>query len=334
VELFVRTVGPISNGTCEAATTLDDEALLLGQSVATSPTTIDLSPGELADEEQVVFYQAELPPGTSLAVSLRAYRSGLDAAPVSGCGATEVAGVVQQDGYTVHNTTNEPRTERFAVAASTGGDAIVGFDVKAAIKPHPYTVATLDAACDDLSMAPALDIGALGSSGELPFPFLLAGDAVTQYSILPFGAVALANGFPYQAPFGETWVDALPDPTYPPGLVAPFLTALSESAGGMDVRAATLGSAPGRRWVVQWSGVGSLYATTPVELTFQAKLLEQSNLIEFHYCSLKGDPGEPVLSGGGALIGVSSVDNLRGVEVTRRKAGAIASGKALRFSPE
>lgn len=125
-----------------------------------------------------------------------------------------------------------------------------------------------------------------------------------------------------------------PTRPYPPGLVAPFLTALSESAGGMDVRAATLGSAPGRRWVVQWWRMSSLYATTPVELTFQAKLLEQSNLIEYHYCSLKGDPGEPVLSSSGALIGVSSVDNLRGVEVTRRKAGAIAGREGPALQPQ
>ncbi|MBN1667994.1 MAG: hypothetical protein JW862_12940 [Anaerolineales bacterium] len=75
--------------------------------------------------------------------------------------------------------------------------------------------------------------------------------------------------------------DQLPDDDPPDGLIAGFWTDLSPSQGG-DVYYQTIGSAPGRRFILQYQDICD-YEGCDQRITFQIKLFEGSNVIEIHH---------------------------------------------------
>ena len=76
-------------------------------------------------------------------------------------------------------------------------------------------------------------------------------------------------------------------------IVPPPYAADGSSSNGTTVRAATFGTAPGRRFTIE---VGTLPlvplgdAGGGATITFQVMFYETSNALEFHYCSASASP--------------------------------------------
>ena len=98
----------------------------------------------------------------------------------------------------------------------------------------------------------------------------------------------------------------------PSALIAPFFDDLVlQSGGGASTR--TLGSAPNRRFVIEWSNIGILDEQgldTGAALTFEAILYEGSNDIQFLYSSLSG----PRSDGVSATIGIQDSTRTKAVQ--------------------
>ncbi|MCC6147869.1 MAG: S8 family serine peptidase [Anaerolineaceae bacterium] len=96
------------------------------------------------------------------------------------------------------------------------------------------------------------------------------------------------------------------------------------------VFAATLGSAPNRRFVVEWNQMGVQYAPSAASLTFQAILFEGSNQMLFQYGAMSG-PGS---DGSSATVGLEYNGGHTGLQVAYNELGAVRSGQAIHFYPQ
>ena len=67
-------------------------------------------------------------------------------------------------------------------------------------------------------------------------------------------------------------------------------------------------------------------------LTFQAHLVEGSDVIEYHYCSMNVTTGTRH-SGGSATIGVENGTGSEGVSISFNTAGAVSTGSGFRLTP-
>ncbi|MCP5462241.1 MAG: hypothetical protein H7A34_03530 [bacterium] len=91
----------------------------------------------------------------------------------------------------------------------------------------------------------------------------------------------------------------------PDAFIAPFWDDLIVSAG--SVYAVSIGSAPSRRFIIQWNNV-ALAVSPSVSLTFQIIFYEQDSLIEFHYGAM-GNLGTS------ATIGIENETGTAGVSI-------------------
>jgi hypothetical protein len=201
-----------------------------------------------------------------------------------------------------------------------------------AVPPGPYAPTTLSAACDMLGDG----TNVAGANGDdessaklpLPFPFKYFGVSVTQYSMTSNGFAQLwdaPSGSPSKTPDNIV----IPASSAPSGMVAPFWDDLVPQFS--EARAGTLGSAPNRRFVMSWVH-WTIKGQTSTRLTFQAKLFETTNVIEFHYCAMAPD-GNARATGSSATIGLQNLAGTAGVQFSLNTAGAAPTGRALRFSP-
>src|SRR5205814_1820934 len=98
----------------------------------------------------------------------------------------------------------------------------------------------------------------------------------------------------------------------PPSLIAPFWDDLVMKPDSV-VTTQTIGSAPNRRFVVEWSNLSILDENgndQNASLTFEAVLFEDSNDIQFLYRSMSG-PGS---DGSGATIGAQDLKRSNAVQ--------------------
>ncbi len=121
--------------------------------------------------------------------------------------------------------------------------------------------------------------------------------------------------------FGPDLTDFTNDPIPTPGVdpddfIAPLWDDLNPSAGG-TIHYQTLGTAPHRRFIVQWTNVPQFGASDAN--TFQAVLFEGSNRIEFRYGQVT-----PEAFPGDYTIGVESPDGTTGASVPGTTAAADA----------
>jgi hypothetical protein len=117
-------------------------------------------------------------------------------------------------------------------------------------------------------------------------------------------------------------------------MVAAFWDDLN-SRTGAEVRYAVEGSAPNRTLVVEWFDLHA--RETSQHVTFQAKVFETSNVIEFHYCTLDvgtstGTQASRVI-GDSATIGLETPDGRSGIQHSFDVTNAISTTNALRFTP-
>jgi hypothetical protein len=123
---------------------------------------------------------------------------------------------------------------------------------------------------------------------------------------------------------------AMPNNRAPNGLVAPFWDDLAPVDETSDVRVATLGRAPARRLVVQWTN-WQVIGDTASRLVFQTKLFEGTNVIEHHYCA--ATPARALPLGASATIGVESLDGASAVGIAHNRFNAVDPANAYRLAP-
>lgn len=115
--------------------------------------------------------------------------------------------------------------------------------------------------------------------------------------------------------------------------LAPFWDALQMptlSGFTRGVFATTLGSAPNRRFVVEWNQMGLQSAPASTSLTFQVVLFEGSNQILYQYASLSGLGSD----GSSATIGLEYNGGHSGLQFSYNEIGAARPGQAIRFYPQ
>ena len=155
---------------------------------------------------------------------------------------------------------------------------------------------------------------------DLPFSFSLFTDTFisgTPVSIATNGWISLdGTSFPEfqnaSLPAATVIRPSGGDGVIPPALIAPFFDDLI-LCGGASVTTRVIGSAPNRRFIVQWSGVSILDEVgedLDADLTFELILYEGSNDVRFVYGSMAGARSD----GSSATIGMQNVLRDRAVQ--------------------
>jgi hypothetical protein len=174
-----------------------------------------------------------------------------------------------------------------------------------------------------------LDDDVVSDSTPLPFAFDYFGAPVTNWVMSSNGNLQLTTG----AGSDEYRNVAIPDASPPNAMVAPFWDDLVVTRTPMPAaaRVLTTGSAPNRVFVAEWANYRPITAPDATALTFQVKLYETTNVVEFHYCSITGtaDP----LFGSSATIGIENAGGTNGLQVSYNTPMAIAAGSGFRFTP-
>jgi cysteine-rich repeat protein len=176
------------------------------------------------------------------------------------------------------------------------------------------------------------DIALLGTrltfSGEtpsaavpLPFAFEFFGRLYTAVTVSPNGFLRFGDA---EAPTAR-WVrgTTLPDARTPNGVLAALWKDMEPSAAGASVTYTTVGFAPNRQFLVQFTNVPDAVRLT-VQNTFQVALVETTNEIVVRYRSAFGSPD-------GAAAGVESDTGATGI--TWLLGDFALSRVAVRYTP-
>ncbi|MCA9613148.1 MAG: hypothetical protein KC586_10395, partial [Myxococcales bacterium] len=123
---------------------------------------------------------------------------------------------------------------------------------------------------------------------------------------------------------------SIPTSGGPNAFVAPFWDDLRPNSGA-DVTTFVQGSAGSQRLVVQWTNWRATSTADSQQLTFQAHLVEGSNAIELHYCSMTGMSGS-LHTGSSASIGVENTAGTAGLQISYDTADAVATGSGFRIT--
>ena len=237
---------------------------------------------------------------------------------------------------TVNNDTDMPRNVIVSVAATNTMNP-GAFTIAATNSPIPgYTVTSIPAACDDLSMGMALSPTSGGwtddnvsANAALPFTFPLFAEPATHFTVssngfLQLHANAMGTGL---SSFSNT---TLPNSSTPNGVIAAFWDDLYAIDMTTGVRSATLGTMPNRRFVVEWAnwetGEGSMGET----LTFQAKLFETTGTVEIHHCNIAGAGTRS--RGDSATVGIENLSGTLGSLVSLNMANSVTTMTGRRFT--
>ncbi|MCX6875772.1 MAG: hypothetical protein NTW21_18480 [Verrucomicrobia bacterium] len=158
---------------------------------------------------------------------------------------------------------------------------------------------TLAALSSDDSYSEAVSIG---------FPFYFYGNQYTTCYIGTNGYITFGSGssaYPNHA--GASFAVPFPKTISPRNVIAGFFADLKPGdALSGKIFFDTLGTAPNRRFIVQWQNV-SYYSTPAKHVTFQIKLFEGTNIAEMHYKAL--DPTAETLRNFGIGIQNATADS-------------------------
>ncbi|MDX9703081.1 MAG: hypothetical protein RBU23_08575 [Candidatus Auribacterota bacterium] len=143
-------------------------------------------------------------------------------------------------------------------------------------------------------------------SVSLGFIFRFYGNLYSSIRISPEGYMTFGT-------YGEdSSNDPMPDTRQPNDVIAPFWDDLSLGQGAA-VYVCVLGSAPSRRFVVQWDNAG-FTASPSSRATFQVVLYEMGSYIEFYYADLVNS-GFPSAYGEQATVGIENEFGTLGVSI-------------------
>ncbi len=118
----------------------------------------------------------------------------------------------------------------------------------------------------------------------------------------------------------------IPSQGFPNGFLAPFWAGVWFNQTSGHVYCKLVGTAPERKFVVEWYQAATQYNQLPV-LTFEVVLFEGSNDVLFQYQSMSGHPNGP---GYQASVGIEDTEGKRGLAVSCRE-GWITDGSAVRI---
>ncbi len=179
----------------------------------------------------------------------------------------------------------------------------------------------------DISLAGArVDAARLDEGGfagiPIGFEFQFFGTVQSSVSITSNGYLSFSPGVsPLNQPLPTT--DALN------GLIAPFWDDLNPQLNpDSAVLYQTVGEAPNRSFIVQWSAV-PLKVEPDSRLTFEVVLFEGAHEIQFQYFTMEdgtGATGTGRASGLSASVGIESPDGVSGAQIGFNRGGLVASG--------
>lgn len=192
-----------------------------------------------------------------------------------------------------------------------------------------YTAAPITAACVDASAGTVLHASGVDDANSavaaLPFTFSYFGAAATHYRVSSNGYAQLATSSTI-AGSESRFNGALPSSSTPNGVLASFWDDLIVDTAG--VRSITTGAPGSQRFVIEWNAYPIAESSAPMRV--QAHLVEGTNVIEYHYCTV----GTTTRAGGdSATIGIENVTGTAGVETSRDAAGAVMTGSGFRYTP-
>jgi hypothetical protein len=321
-----------TNTTCAAARPLTDTMPLLNQLQTTAPTASMATclPG---DTGQVLYYSVTVPAATRATVTARTYsdnadptlRVRQDCATLACVTSSSVGFFGDDEVLSWTNATAAPVTY-IVELGSSDPDARGVFDLSLRLDSAApaYTIIPLpSASCEDMSMGAtnvtfATTDDSASAITALPagFTFPYFGDAmntVTHYSVTTNGFMQLwpsAAGSPSTTTAPSTF--DYPLASSPAGQLAIFWDDLIVAAPSV-VRTKEVGTAPNRRFVIEWNNVTIYLRAMQEQLRFQIKLSETSGTIEYHYCSMTStDMASTRHFGSSATVGLQNIPRTRG----------------------
>lgn len=338
-DLAVDIAPPPANTTCASASAVTGSGRLALQNAARGAENATGACLDTATGAQL-FYAINVPAGQTLTARATPY-AGMDPVlrVIPACGATTClasanaagAGAAESLAW-VNNTT---AVQRVVLAAGGASNATNGvFDLELSIA-REYTLSTTPAACDDMTGATAIPgvngDDTVSAARDLPFSLSFYGETELEYTVNSNGVLQL---FPSLPATGSNALEntSIPNAAAPNGLIAALWDDLFPEPMISDVTARTLGTAPSRRFVVQWRNF-SHYADRMARITMQAKLFETTGVIELHYCTLTPGAMAPLVTGSSATVGIESPDGRNGRMHSHERAMAVSTTTALRFTP-
>ncbi|MDP3274013.1 MAG: hypothetical protein Q8Q09_02380 [Deltaproteobacteria bacterium] len=151
----------------------------------------------------------------------------------------------------------------------------------AASAPSPQTYIDACAQPGRVVLVPSLD----DSVAAVTLPFALRFWSTNLLAGAP--AHVSTNGYLQLNGAGDNYLSgSIPAAALPNAIVAPYFFDNYTNAAGICV--ATVGSAPNRRWVIEWRNAYHCCSPAGVDTTYEIVISETSNLIDFVYGAMTG----------------------------------------------
>lgn len=216
--------------------------------------------------------------------------------------------------------------------------AVSGPYVRAAIGPdnYGYTAATTTYSFEDLTsmgsgVTPILDLQDNAAvTVPIGFSFTFYGVVYTSVSISSNGLLTFQGVDTAQTPVN---IATTATPQNLPSIAVLWHDWTFQYFGSDEAYYATLGSGGSRRLIVQWNFAQSKPGPGIDTVTFEVKLFEGSNNIEFHYFDATIDDDPNVSKGKDATVGIRDINGQtsgRNLEWSFNQA-VINNGQAIRF---
>jgi hypothetical protein len=345
LEFSSRTVGPAT--VCERPTALAANGMAVSGDTALGVRRA--SRCFTTDMGTEVFYSLEVPAATRIA---------LRAVPTSGgtwrprirtltnCAATTCLGssaTVTMDGgeatLNVDNNALAPLSVLVSVSSVTdmsGGPFSLTATSSPLMSASAYALTTIPAMCDDVAMGSAVAPASgwtddsASAIAALPFTMRFFGTDTTHFSVTSNGYAQLwtsMTGTPATS-FGNV---AFPSTATPNNAVAPYWDDLVPDLMTAGVRTLAVGTAPNRRFVIEWRDWQHISGDVMDSLTFQAKLFETTGVVEFHYCSMM--PANDTNTGGSTTIGLEDAMGMSAALISYNTPNRAATGTGYRLTP-
>ncbi|MCA9242381.1 MAG: hypothetical protein KDA32_00390 [Phycisphaerales bacterium] len=172
-------------------------------------------------------------------------------------------------------------------------------------------------------------IAAFASSGDdnaeevgIPFTFTFFGATYNSVWVSSNGLLQFPPSTELEA--DDFTNDPIPSTLTPNRIISPLWDDLTTTAGTANVFVETRGTAPNRRFIVQWNDVPQLAGGGG--MTFEAILFETSNAIEFRYLTVVAQSSPP----NDYSIGIENDDGTVGFSVPDT---SVVSGSCFRIEP-
>jgi hypothetical protein len=207
---------------------------------------------------------------------------------------------------------------------AVSGDMTQDFVLSSGVDSFGYTCTVQSAAfvpADDQVLTLTGDDGA--QPVNLPFAMPFYGQAPTSLWVSTNGLITLTNpNVTQDYPVNESY--PIPSPSGPNGVIAPFWDDLEIDASA-SLRTATIGTAPNRRFVIEWRNA-TLWSDHSARLTIEA-ILGEDGSISFGYQGLD----TPIEQGAEATVGLEDGTGSTGSVVSQLQA-TLAEGESPTFT--